>query len=95
MKTDVEIKADVAAELAWDPVVHVTGIGVGVKDGVVTVTGQLAEMDRNCITVGERRGCSKTHRYFAGSKRRPRPAWSWHNKIDFTLLVSCHICNVG
>ena len=41
MKTDVEIKADVAAELAWDPAVHVTGIGVGVKDGVVTVTGQL------------------------------------------------------
>ena len=41
MKTDAEIKADVAAELAWDPAVHATGIGVGVNDGVVTVTGQL------------------------------------------------------
>ena len=50
MKTDVEIKADVAAELAWDPAVHVTGIGVGVKDGVVTVTGQLESFaDKHAI----------------------------------------------
>lgn len=41
MKTDVEIKADVTAEFAWDPAIHVTGIGVVVEHGVVTVTGQL------------------------------------------------------
>ena len=50
MKTDVEIKADVTAELAWDPAVHVTGIGVGVNDGVVTVTGQLESFaDKHAI----------------------------------------------
>ena len=41
MKTDAHIKADVAEELAWDPAVNATGIGVEVKDGVVTLTGHL------------------------------------------------------
>jgi osmotically-inducible protein OsmY len=41
MKTDAHIKADVTEELAWDPAVNATGIGVAVKDGVVTLTGHL------------------------------------------------------
>lgn len=41
MKTDAELKRDVTAELAWDPAVRETGIGVAVKDGVVTMTGHL------------------------------------------------------
>ena len=41
MKTDAHIKADVTDELAWDPAVNATGIGVAVKDGVVTLTGHL------------------------------------------------------
>ena len=39
MKTDLELKQDVTAELAWDPAVKSTAIGVAVKDGVVTLTG--------------------------------------------------------
>lgn len=39
MKSDSEIKRDVEAELAWDPDIESTDIGVSVKDGVVTLTG--------------------------------------------------------
>lgn len=41
MKTDTELKADVIDELAWDPAINATGIGVMVTDGVVTLTGHL------------------------------------------------------
>jgi len=41
MKTDADLKRDVTAELAWDPAVRSTAIGVAVKDGVVTLTGHL------------------------------------------------------
>ena len=41
MKTDEELISDVTTELAWDPAIHATGIGVTVKDGVVTVAGHL------------------------------------------------------
>ena len=39
MKTDTELKNDVAAELAWDPSVNPTGIGVAVRNGIVTLSG--------------------------------------------------------
>lgn len=41
MKTDAHLKADVIDELAWDPAVNATGVGVVVRDGVVTLTGHL------------------------------------------------------
>lgn len=41
MKTDAELKKDVADELSWDPAVRSTAIGVAVRDGVVTLTGHL------------------------------------------------------
>lgn len=37
--TDEQIQRDVLAELKWDPRVLPNGIGVAVKDGVVTLTG--------------------------------------------------------
>jgi osmotically-inducible protein OsmY len=40
-KTDTALKATVLAELAWDPAVKETAVGVGVKNGVVTLTGHL------------------------------------------------------
>lgn len=39
MKTDVEIKEDVLDELAWQPNIDETEIGVIVEDAVVTLTG--------------------------------------------------------
>lgn len=41
MKTDLQLKADVTAELTWDPAIQATGIGVAVQDGVVTLSGTL------------------------------------------------------
>ena len=41
MKTDVEIKEDVLDELAWEPNVDETEIGVIVENGIVTLSGVL------------------------------------------------------
>jgi osmotically-inducible protein OsmY len=40
-KTDAQLRADVLAELEWDPAVRAHEVGVAVKDGVVTLTGHL------------------------------------------------------
>ena len=44
MKTDAPLKADVAAELAWDPAVDSPRVGVSVHNGVVTLAGEVNSM---------------------------------------------------
>lgn len=41
MKDDRELQLDVAAELAWDPSIDATRIVADVRDGTVTLTGQV------------------------------------------------------
>ncbi|CAN7681183.1 BON domain-containing protein [Variovorax paradoxus] len=41
MKSDTQLRADVQAELEWDPAVISTDVGVIVNHGVVTLTGHL------------------------------------------------------
>jgi osmotically-inducible protein OsmY len=41
MKSDIQLRSDVLAELAWDPAVDANEVGVIVREGVVTLTGQL------------------------------------------------------
>jgi len=41
VKTDVQLRTDVSDELAWDPAIDASNVGVIVKDGVVTLTGHL------------------------------------------------------
>jgi osmotically-inducible protein OsmY len=41
MKTDIQLQKDILDELAWDPAINATDVGVIVKDGVVTLTGHL------------------------------------------------------
>ena len=41
MKTDTELQRDVMDELQWEPTVKAAEIGVGVKDGVVTLSGYV------------------------------------------------------
>lgn len=41
MKTDSEIQKDVMEELKWEPQVDATEIGVAVKNGIVTLSGQV------------------------------------------------------
>ena len=41
MKTDALLQQDVMKELKWEPTIHAAEIGVGVKDGVVTLSGNV------------------------------------------------------
>ncbi|MBI1361779.1 MAG: BON domain-containing protein [Alphaproteobacteria bacterium] len=41
METDAAIRADVAEELDFDPSIHSDGVGVAVKNGVVTLSGHV------------------------------------------------------
>lgn len=41
MKTDAKIKLDVQDELAWEPSIDETKIGVAVDEGVVTLSGEV------------------------------------------------------
>jgi osmotically-inducible protein OsmY len=41
MKTDVQLKHDVVAELDWERAINATNVGVAVKDGVVTLSGHI------------------------------------------------------
>lgn len=41
MRLDTEIRHDVQNELQWDPALDETGVGVNVKDGVVTLVGTV------------------------------------------------------
>jgi osmotically-inducible protein OsmY len=61
VKTDAELKRDVEAELAWDPSIRATAIGVAVKDGVVTLTGHIE-------TYAEKHAAEKALRRVAGVK---------------------------
>jgi len=61
VKTDADLKSDVAAELAWDPAVKSTAIGVAAKDGVVTLTGHLE-------TFAEKHAAVRAVRRVAGVK---------------------------
>ena len=36
---DTELRRRVLAELDWEPTVDASGVGVALKDGVVTLTG--------------------------------------------------------
>jgi osmotically-inducible protein OsmY len=41
VKMDAELQRDVMNELKWEPTIHAAEIGVGVKDGVVTLSGDV------------------------------------------------------
>lgn len=41
MKTDMQIQNDVMAELSWDASVQAKQIGVGIKDGIVILNGEV------------------------------------------------------
>lgn len=41
MKTDLEIQKDVMEEIRWDPLLNTSEIGVAVKNGIVTLSGEV------------------------------------------------------
>jgi len=49
MKTDTQLQQDVIAELRWEPSVQSQHIGVEVKDGVVTLAGEVSSYTEKWI----------------------------------------------
>ena len=41
MRTDMQIQQDVIDQLKWEPVLNAAGIGVSVKNGIVTLSGMV------------------------------------------------------
>lgn len=41
MKTDIQIQKDVMEEILWEPFLNASQIGVSVKNGIVTLSGQV------------------------------------------------------
>src|ERR1035437_2550315 len=41
MKNDIDIQKDVMEQLKWEPFLNASAIGVAVKNGVVTLSGQV------------------------------------------------------
>jgi len=41
MKSDIQIQEDVIDQLKWEPFLNVSEIGVTVKNGIVTFSGQV------------------------------------------------------
>ncbi len=48
MKTDMQIKRDVLDQLAGEPSVTASAIGVAVRDGVATLTGTVPTYAEKC-----------------------------------------------
>jgi osmotically-inducible protein OsmY len=40
-KTDLQLKKDVEDELQWEPKINAARVGVGVRDGTVSLTGEV------------------------------------------------------
>lgn len=41
MKSDLQLKSDITAELVWDPAVNPANVGVAVRNGIVTLSGEV------------------------------------------------------
>jgi len=49
MKTDLQIQTDVMDELLWEPFLNSSEIGVAVKNGIVTLSGQVDTYSKKLI----------------------------------------------
>jgi osmotically-inducible protein OsmY len=61
MKTDMEIQKDVIDQLKWEPFLNATQIGVAVKNGIVTLSGQVDTYSKKVLA-------EKTVKKIAGVK---------------------------
>jgi len=50
-KSDSSIKTDVLNELKWDPSIDETEVGVQVKDGIVTLTGNISAYPKRLASI--------------------------------------------
>ena len=61
MKSDIQLKNDVAEAILWEPTITSTGITVAVLNGVVTLTGTVPYFSEKCAA-------EKTTRHVCGVK---------------------------
>src|SRR6516164_6383360 len=84
MKSDVQIKADVEEELAWDPVVDEAHVGVSVRNAVVELAGTLGSYaeklaaERAALRVAPRPGFERTD---ADIVQACQHALAWNSQV--------------
>lgn len=81
MKSNAQVRADVLSELALDPSIRATGIGVAVRKGVVTVSRPLEpNLDRHAIERAVRRVAGDVKVEHEWVALRPTVlAWAMHS----------------
>jgi osmotically-inducible protein OsmY len=77
VKPDIVLKGEVLDELEWEPGINAAGIGVSVRDGVVTLVGEVdsyhekVEAERAALRVAGVRGmASEIEVHLPGTSRR-------------------------
>jgi osmotically-inducible protein OsmY len=96
MKTDMVLKDEVLAELEWEPSINATRIGVAVKNGVVTLSGEVesyhekVEAQRATLRVEGVKGVASeleihlpgtSHRSDADIARTALDALQWNSSV--------------
>lgn len=96
MKTDIVVKEQVLDELEWEPGIKSAGIGVALKDGVVTLSGEVesyhekVEAERAALRVAGVKGMASvievhlpgtSHRSDADIARAAVHALEWNSSI--------------
>lgn len=99
MKTDAQLQQDVMNELKWEPTIQAAEIGVAVKDGVVTLSGNVDSYgkkwaaDRAAKRVyGVKAVAEEIKVTLAGSYKRADKdiAKSATDVLDWNILVPSH-----
>ena len=99
MKTDAQLQQDVINELKWEPTIQAAEIGVAVKDGVVTLSGNVDSYgkkwaaDRTAKRVyGVKAVAEEIKVTLAGSYKRADMdiAKSATDVLDWNILVPSH-----
>jgi osmotically-inducible protein OsmY len=96
MKSDMTLKGEVLDELEWEPSINATRIGVAVKDGVVTLSGEVesyhekVEAQRATLRVEGVKGVASeieihlpgtSHRSDADIARATLDALQWNSSV--------------
>jgi osmotically-inducible protein OsmY len=96
MKTDMTLKGEVLDELEWEPSIQATRIGVAVKEGVVTLSGEVdsyhekVEAERAALRVAGVKGIASeieihlpgtSHRSDADIARAAVDGLQWNSSV--------------
>jgi len=99
MKTDAQLQQDVTNELKWEPTIQAAEIGVAVKDGVVTLSGNVDSYGKKWAAdraakrlYGVKAVAEEIKVTLAGSYKRADKdiAKSATDVLDWNILVPSH-----